>query len=133
MKAGKRALAGIAVALTLGILLVSCTTFKFSGAQVTAQLPSYTEVGKFDFTVWVNKFLGASGGATFLNVTADAMDTPIYDAIQRELRKYSADAAVNVTIEYQASFVNLLLNGLTLGIYAPAEAHVTGVLVKYSK
>ena len=45
--------------------------------------------------------------------------------------KYTADAAVNVTVEYRASFVNLLLNGLTFGIWAPARAHVTGTIVKY--
>jgi uncharacterized membrane protein YjgN (DUF898 family) len=38
-----------------------------------------------------------------------------------------------VTIEYQASFVNILLNIVTLNIYAPAEAHVTGTIVKYNK
>lgn len=117
----------------LVVLLASCTTFKISGVQVTAELPAYTEVGAFDIDVWVDKFLGSSGGATFLNVTADAMDAPIYDAIQREMRKYSADAAIDVTIEYEASFVNILLNAITGGIYAPAEAHVTGVLVKYSR
>jgi hypothetical protein len=38
-----------------------------------------------------------------------------------------------VTIEYQASFVNILLNVVTFNIYAPAEAHITGTIVKYSK
>lgn len=117
----------------LGLALVGCTTFKFSGAQVTSRLPAYTKVGTFDVTIWVNKFLGSSGGATLFNVTADAMDAPIYDAIQREIQKHSADAAVDITIDYKASFVNLLLNGLTSGIYAPATAHVTGTLVKYSE
>jgi hypothetical protein len=131
MRSMRISLLALGAVLTIG--LAGCTTFKFSGAQVTAQLPSYTKVGTFDFTIWVNKFLGTSGGATLFNITADAMDAPIYDAIQREIHKYSADAAVDITIEYQASFVNLLLNGLTAGIYAPAEAHVTGTIVKYGK
>ncbi len=117
----------------LAFAIVGCTTFKFSGAQITTQLPAYTSVGTFDITVWVNEFLGSSGGANLLNITADAMDAPIYDAIQREIHKYSGDAAVNVTIEYNASFVDILLNGITGGIYAPAEAHITGTVVKYSK
>jgi len=124
----------LVVVAALGAMLSGCTTFKFSRAQVTAQLPSYTSVGTFDVSVWVNKFLGlAPGGATLFNITADAMDAPIYDAIQREIHKYSADAAVNVTIEYSASFVDILLTGLTSGIYAPAKAHITGTIVKYSK
>jgi hypothetical protein len=122
-----------ALAAAIGAVLSGCTTFKFSGAQVTMQLPAYTSVGTFDVTVWVNEFLGSSGGANLFNITADAMDAPIADAIQREIHKYSGDAAVNVTIEYGASFVDILLNGLTGGIYAPAEAHITGTIVKYSK
>ncbi|HTP58862.1 MAG TPA: hypothetical protein VMM82_08090 [Spirochaetia bacterium] len=131
MRSTKIALFALGAALI--IFLTGCTTFKLSGAQVTAQLPSYTTVGTFDINVWVNKFLGSSGGATLFNITADATDAPIYDAIQREIHKYSADAAVNITIEYQASFVDILLNGLTAGIYAPGEAHVTGTIVKYNK
>ncbi len=131
MKSGK-ALVFVLLGALL-VALVSCTTFKFSGAQVTTQLPAYTSVGTFDITVWVNEFLGSSGGANLFNITADAMDTPIYDAIQREIHKYSGDAAVNVTIEYNASVVDILLNAVTSGIYAPAEAHITGTVVKYSK
>ena len=123
----------LALAASLAVILAGCTTFKLSGAQVTAKLPSYTKVGTFDTTVWVNKFLGSSGGATLFNITSDAMDAPIYDAIQREIQKYSADAAVDITVEYQASFVNLLLNWVTANIYAPGEAHITGTLVKYNK
>jgi hypothetical protein len=123
----------LVVVVALGAVLSGCTTFKFSGAQVTAQLPAYTSVGTFDTKIWVNKFLGSSGGATLFNVTADAMDAPIYDAIQREIHKYSGDAAVDVTIEYSASFVDILLNVLTSSIYAPAEARITGTIVKYSK
>jgi hypothetical protein len=123
----------LVVVAALAVALSGCTTFKLSGAQVTAQLPAYTSVGTFDVTLWVHKFLGESGGVTLFNITADAMDTPIYDAIQREIHKFSGDAAVNVTITYGASFVDLLLNGLTSGIYAPAEAHITGTIVKYNK
>lgn len=123
----------VVLVVLLGVLLAGCTTFKFSGAQVTPQLPSYTSVGTFDINVWVNKFIGNSGGATLFNITADAMDAPIFDAIQREIKKFAGDAAVNVTIEYQASFVNILLNIVTLNIYAPAEAHITGTIVKYNK
>ncbi|MFQ3619920.1 MAG: hypothetical protein SNJ78_03135 [Spirochaetales bacterium] len=115
------------------IFLFSCTTFKFEGAQVTKSIPSYNTVGTFDVTIKVHEFLGSSGGVNLLNITAEAMDTKIYDTIQREIQKYTGDAAVNVSIEYKAGFIDLLLNGLTFGIYAPATAHIKGTVVKYSK
>lgn len=121
------------IALVLvALFAVSCTTFKFEGAQVTREIPSYNPVGTFDITVKVHEFLGASGGANLLNVSSDAMNTKIYDSIQREIQKYTGDAAMNVTIEYQASFIDLLLNGITYGIYAPATAHIKGTVVKYN-
>jgi hypothetical protein len=123
----------LALGAALMIALAGCTSFKLTGAQVTAQVQPYTVVGKFDINVWVNKFLGGSAGINLFNISADATDGPIYDAIQQEIQKYSADAAVDITIEYRASFVNLLLNWVTANIYAPAEAHITGTIVKYSK
>lgn len=121
------------IVLVLAVALSGCTSFKFAGAQVTKQIPSYASVGTFDVTVAVHEFLGAPAGANLFDVTADAMDTEIYDAIQREIQKYTGDAAVNVTIVYKATFVDFLLNGLTFGIYAPAHARITGTIVKYSK
>jgi hypothetical protein len=125
----------IAAVVSLGLVLVlaSCTSFQFAGAQVTKQIPSYTAVGTFDITLSVNEFLGGSAGPNLFNITADAMDTLIYDAIQREIQKYTGDAAVNVKIVYKATFVDILLNELTLGVYAPAHAQITGTIVKYSK
>ncbi len=114
------------------LLASSCTTFQLSGAQITREIPSYNQVGNFDITVKCHEFLGASGGANLFNVSSDAMDTAIYDAIQREIQKFTGDAAVNVEIRYEASFIDLLLNGLTWSLYAPATAHISGVIVKYN-
>jgi hypothetical protein len=122
---------GILIALLIAFLGMSCTTFQISGIQVTRELQSYDVVGEFDIEVKVWEFLGASGGANVFNITSDAMDTQIYDAIQREIQKYTGDAAVNVVIEYKAGVVDLLLNGFTSSILAPATAHITGVIVKY--
>ncbi len=122
-----------AAAVLVALFAASCTTFKFEGAQVTREIPSYNTVGTFDITVKVHEFLGSSGGANILNVTSDAMNTKIYDAIQREIQKFTGDAAVNVSIEYQAGLIDLLLNGFTWGVYAPATARVKGSIVKYNK
>jgi len=114
------------------VLLSSCTTFQLSGAQITREIPSYSTVGQFETTVHVNEFLGSAGGANLFNATADSMDTAIYDAIQREIQKFTGDAAVNVEIRYEASLIDIILNGLTLSLYAPATAHISGVIVKYN-
>ena len=122
--------------ITVGILLVvivsSCTTFQLSGIQVTKTLQSYQTVGEFDITIPVWEFLGSSGGANIGNITATAMDEKIYDAIQREISKLTGDAAVNVTVEYGITVLDLVLNSVTSSILAPATAHVTGVVVKYN-
>jgi len=124
--------------LFIGIILAalaitSCTTFKFEGAQVTREIPSYNSVGNFDITVKVHGFLGMSAGAKLLNITSDAMNTAIYDAVQREIQKFTGDGAVNISIVYKAGFVDMLLNGVTFGLYSPATAHIKGTIVKYSK
>ncbi len=111
--------------------VASCTTFQLSGIQMNEEMPSYQTVGDFKTSVMVNEFLGTSGGTNILNATAKNMDNPIYDAVRREINKYSSDAAVNVTVKYEASFVDLLLNGLTLGLYTPAHAKIEGSVVKY--
>ena len=112
-------------------LIASCTTFQVSGVQVNKATPSFQSVGEFQKTIAVNEFLGSSGGANFANVTATNMDEQIFDAIRREIEKFSGDAAVNVTIKYEATFIDLLLNGITSGIYAPAHATISGTIVKF--
>lgn len=126
----KKALYVVAMLLIIA-MVTSCTTFKLSGIQVTREIPSYQRVGEFEITVSVLELLGSAGGANVFNVTATAMDEKIYDAIQREIQKYTGDAAVNVTVEYQATLINALLNGVTGGILAPATAVITGVVIKY--
>ena len=126
----KRALR-VAVILILVMAAASCTTFKLSGIQITKAIPSYQTVGEFEISVSVMEFLGSAGGVNIANMTADAMDTKIYDAIQREISKFTGDAAVNVTVEYEVTLINAIVNGLTGAILAPATAQVSGVIVKY--
>jgi hypothetical protein len=125
-----KALKWVAVLVVAAAVLASCTTFKASGLSYTLKAQKTTVVGDFRTEVWVHQFLGSSGGAKLLNLTADAMEGPVKEAIQNAIRDKNGDAAINVTIEYQASFVNLLLNGITSGIYAPAMAIVSGTIVK---
>lgn len=125
--------------ITLGLILFavfaisSCTTFKLSGIQMNDSMPSYTSVGEFSTSIQVWEFVGTPGGTNLANITATNMDTQIYDTVRREISKYSGDAAVNVTIEYKATLIDLLISGVTGGLAVPAHAEISGTVVKYSE
>jgi hypothetical protein len=113
------------------LLLASCTTFKMSGTSMNMDTPPFHNVGELDIVVNVHEFLGNSGGANLFNLSATNMDDKLFDAIEREVKKAGGDAVLNLDVEYKASFLNILLNALTFNLYAPAEAHVTGNIIKY--
>ncbi len=112
------------------VALASCTTFKATGLAVSPAEQKYAVLGNFSIQIPVTEFLGSSGGSKLLNVTANATDPAIAAAIQQEIKAKGGTGAVNVTIVHKASFFNLLLNGLTLGIYAPGTVEVSGIVVK---
>jgi hypothetical protein len=118
------------LALCLVLLATSCTTFKASGLAYAPAGTKYTVLGDFHTTIWVNEFLGSSGGAKLLNLSADATEGPIQAAIAKEVEAKGGTGAINVTIVHQASFVNLLLNGFTGAIYAPSTVIISGTVIK---
>lgn len=126
----KRMLKVAAVMVAL-LAVAGCTTFQLSGVNIVEDMPAMSPIGDFETTVKVHELLGSAGGANLVNVTATAMDDEIYDAIRREVQRRSGDAAINVQIRYEASFIDLLLNGVTFGIYAPATATISGTVVSY--
>ena len=109
---------------------ISCKSFQISGLEVAQQASTGDMLGNFDINVKVNKFLGNAGGLNLFNLTSDATDPKITDAIKAEIAKLGGTKAINVKIEYQATFINVLLNMITGSIYAPATAHVTGTVVR---
>jgi hypothetical protein len=109
---------------------ISCTSFLVSGLEVAQQPSSGSTVGTFEINVNTTKFLGYSSGPTLFNVTSDATDPIIINAIKAEVTKQGGTKAINVNIEYRATFINILLNAITMGIYSPATAHVTGTVIK---
>ena len=126
-----KALRYVALLVVAVALLASCTTFKASGLSYSLKAPKTTVLVDFRVEVWINEFLGSSGGANLFNITADATEGPVKDAIQNAIRDKGGDAAINVTIEHQASFVDILLNVVTSSIYAPGNVIITGTIVKY--
>ncbi|MGL1890352.1 MAG: hypothetical protein OCD02_01945 [Spirochaetaceae bacterium] len=118
--------------IIVGLLLFTgCTTAKFGGLQMTDEMPTFEVIGEFKTRVTITKFLGAAGGVTLFNMGRNNSIDPVYDAIQREIGKYGGDAAVNIEIEYGANLVNMFLNSLTGGIYAPSIVKISGTVVKY--
>jgi len=116
--------------LAIGLLAVGCTTFKVSGLAVEPSGQQFTKIGNFHTEVWVNEFLGASGGSKLFNLTSDATEGPVADAIQKAIKNQGGTGAVNITIEHQASFVNLILNYFTGTIYAPSLVIISGTVIK---
>ena len=118
------------IALCALVLATSCTTFKASGLSYAPAETKYTVLGNFQTTIWVNEFLGASGGSKLFNLTSDATEGPIHEAILKAVVEKGGTGAINITIEHQASFVNLLLNGFTGSIYAPSMVIISGTVIK---
>jgi hypothetical protein len=112
------------------LVSVSCTSFQISGIEVAQQASTGDSLGQFNINVSVNKFIGSPAGTNLFNVSSDATDPKIVDAIKHEISKLGGTKAINVKIEYKATFVNILLSNFTGGLYCPATAHVTGTVIK---
>jgi hypothetical protein len=130
MKSKHLALVALAA---VALVLSSCTTFKISGVQVSKEIPTYTVVTEFKRSITVHKFLGSSAGPNLFNISSDATDAAIFNAIQAEITKNGGDAAINVSIDYKADFIDMVCNGITGSIWAPATAEISGKIVKYTK
>ena len=121
----------MAVLVASVAIIASCTTFKASGLSYSLKGQKTTVLGEFKTEIWVNEFLGAPAGAKLFNITADATEPAVKDAIQKEIRDRGGDAAIDVTIEHQASFVDILLGAVTASIYSPGNVIVSGTIIKY--
>jgi hypothetical protein len=114
----------------ISLVGISCSSLQVSGLEI-AQRPSTGRVcGSLDINVSIHKFLGYSAGTNLFNVTSDVTDPQIIDAIKAEITKLGGSKAIDVKIEYEATVVQVLLNIITMGIYAPATAHVTGTVIR---
>jgi hypothetical protein len=127
-KKGGLVLAVVAVCLAVN----SCVSFQASGLQVGLEQSqsAYEDLGDFYSRVWVNKFLGSSGGTTFLNLSSDATDGVIRNTIEKEIRKKNGDAAINIRIRYGNGPLTYFLNAITFTLWAPSTVSVTGTVVR---
>ncbi len=121
-----------AVLAILLVVIMSCQTATFSGLQMTKDMDSFVVVKDFETTVTVWEFLGSPGGANLFNVSADAMDEPVFQAVQNEIQKLGGDAAVDITLVQEATLVDMIIGGVTGSILAPCKVHITGTVVKFA-
>lgn len=128
-----RSLVRIVMVLLVGIAIAGCTTFQVSGMQVVEEMPGMTPIGDFEVSFRVSEFLGLSGGPNLFNVSATNMDNEIRDAIRREIENRSGDAAINVQVKYEATFLDLLFGQVTFNIWAPATATITGTVISFNE
>ncbi len=121
-----------AVLVILLVVMMSCQTATFSGLQMTKDMDSFVVVKDFETTVSVWEFLGTPAGGNLFNITADAMDDPVFQAVQNEIQKLGGDAAVDITLVQEATLVDMIIGGVTGSILAPCKVHITGTVVKFA-
>jgi len=123
----------IVLAVCLSIGFVGCTTFQADGIQMGFSTAGTENLGNFTTKVHINKFLGQSGGANFLNLSSNATSGPIRNAIDKEIQKKGGTAAINISIKYGSNPVQWWLNVLTYNIWAPSTVTISGTVIKQNK
>jgi hypothetical protein len=123
----------LSVSLLLSVVLVlviDCTTFKASGLAYVPAGAQNTVLGDFYVELWVDEFLGSSGGAKLGNIAADATEPLIREAIEAAIKAKGGSGAINITIVHRATLVDIILNSITTGLYAPSQVVVSGTVIK---
>jgi len=118
----------LAVCISAG--LTSCISFEASGFQMHNQAFNYQNLGDFKTIVRVNKFLGTPGGSTWFNIGSGATDPAIRNAIQNEINARGGTGAVNIKIVYGGEGWSLIVSYLTLTLWSPGTAIITGTVIK---
>jgi len=120
----------IVLAVCIGIFFAACTTFQASGFQVGMSTGGTETLGNFTTRVYINKFLGQSGGTNLFNLSSNATSGPIRDAIDKEIQKKGGTAAINISIKYGSDPIQWFLNGLTGSIWAPSTVTISGTVIR---
>lgn len=119
----------LCLAILASVVAMSCTTFVANDLAVM-DVAKPEIIAHFDETVNLTKFLGTSAGANIFNVTSENGSNEINAAVMKIVKAKGGSAAINVRVVQKASFVNMLLNGLTCSIYAPATVEISGDIIK---
>jgi hypothetical protein len=121
------------IILAFGMTVVGCTTFQASGLQtgLATNGQRYEKVGDFSEKMWTNKFLGWGGnGGTLFNLTSNATDPKVRDAIAKHIKKLGGDGAIDVRIKYGSNPLQWFLTAITIKLWVPGTVTVSGTVVK---
>lgn len=112
---------------------MGCTTFKASGFQMglATNGQKYEKVEDFSEAEWTNRFLGwGTSGGTLFNLSSNAADSEVRDAVTKNIKKYDGDAVINMEIKYSHNPLQWLCRLITAGIWMPGTVTVKGTVVK---
>ena len=121
--------------LILGFGLTGCITFQASGLQMGLYIngQKYEKMGDFTEKEWTNKFLGfyfLPNGATLFNLSSNATDPQVREAIEKNIKKFGGDGVIDVRVRYGSNPLQWIFAAITLGIWMPGTVTVTGTVVK---
>jgi hypothetical protein len=94
-------------------------------------LQNYTVIKDFKTTIIDPRLIGYNTSWALASLSRP--DKRIFDTIRSEINKVSGDAAIDVTISYGVTFIDVALNWLTGGLYSPRTITVSGTVVKMNK
>ena len=115
--------------LLVVLVLASCTTFRAEG--LSSYVPKdYEVLGEFEESITVHKFFGSPAGATLFNIAQDATKDAIDKVIREEVKNLGGTAAIDIEIEYEATFLNMLAAGFTSSIWAPGKLTISGTVIR---
>jgi len=123
----------LALVLVFGMVLAGCTSFVASGLQMGLVIngQKYEKVADFSEKQWTNKFLGwGANGGTLFNLSSDATELQVRKAVEKNIKKYNGDAAIDVKIKYGTNPLHWIFTYITVGIWMPGTVTVTGTIVK---
>ena len=120
--------------LLVASALASCVTFTARGLSYGESARADEPVRRvyFEERVWVSKFFGSSAGTTLMNISQGDYDMAVARSCEKAMRSVGGIGVDDIIVTHEASAACIILNSLTLGIYAPSEIIVSGyVLVPY--
>jgi len=109
----------LVIVFAFSMVLIGCTTFVASGMQMGLVIngQKYEKVRDFSEKEWTNKFLGwGVNGGTLFNLSSEATDPQVRKAVEKNIKKYGGDAAIDIKIKYGSNPIQWILTAITGGI-----------------
>jgi hypothetical protein len=103
----------------------------FVGEEIYCTGRVHTPIRKSAYNIFSGgNFSGASNGGTLLNLSSEATDPQVREAIEKNIKKYGGDGVIDVRIKYGSNPIQWFLTAITAGTWMPGTVTVTGTVVK---